>query len=462
MKQHFNQRRIGLISVLVSVLMAVVPACGQVPDPIFNDPTDPGYAGPAPTARDTITTPTIVSTNESADTLQYADRELGPVNVGVDLKGGFSDNLFNSSGGGGSGSFAGFAVPVGLRFRNVKTQFNLNYRADKVFYPAHTEIDNFSQAYSNQLEHHTSEHTALYWNFIAGRLTDIGQFLPSIIPIGSGGIAQGPSAANAAESSTTTSNLATSLGFTHDVSEDSKVLGTLTAGWIEQAQGKPAPGTARQILRNDVGGIDLQYQRAISLRTTLGGEVTQVYIRGLAPRGHENYVAVEGTYVRQLTDHLDLRVGAGPLFNSSTSVGVKPQTDVSYAASADVQYRIQRTLIGFDFSRVFQLGYQQTATIGNQISASFDRELSRTLDVTVDGRYVRSDSSSINQNQSTLGITGRVNKRIAPNVLLFLSASRSQQRTPAVLLNGNSYNRDDVFGGITVLLGNPLYSRGAH
>jgi hypothetical protein len=341
----------------------------------------------------------------------------------------------------------------------VKTQFNLNYRADKVFYPSHTEIEDFSQSYSTQLEHHSSEHTALYWNFIAGRLTGVAQYLPAIIPIGSGGVAQGSSAANAQE--TTTSNIATSLGFTHDVSENSKVLGTLTAGWIEQAQGT-APGTPRQISRNEIAGIDLQYQRAISLRTTLGGEVTQVYIRGLAPLGHENYVAVEGTYIRQLTDHLDLRAAAGPLFNSTSGNGVKSENDVTYAASADIQYRIQHTLMAFDFSRVFQLGYQQTASIGNQISASFDRELSHTLDVTVDARYVRSDSSSINLRQSVLGITGRVNKRIAPNVLLFLSASRSQQKTPAVLVNSNSFNRDDVFGGVTILLGNPLYSRGVH
>lgn len=452
----------GSVTLLISVLLTVAPAWGQVPDPIFNDANDPGYAGPNPTTRDTVATPTLASTNESAETLQYTDRELGPVNVGFDLKGGFGDNLFNLPGSNQSGPFAGFGVPFGLRLRNVKTQFNLNYRLDKVFYPTHTEVDNLSQTYSHQLEHHTSEHTALYWNLIAARLTSVGQYLPSIIPIGSGGVAQGPVAANALASSFTTSNAATSVGFSHDLSENDKVLGTLTGGWVEQAQGAAEPGMQRQILRNQVAGLDLQYERATSLQGTIGAELTNIYIRGQVPRGHENHVALLGTYKRKLAEHVDFRVGAGPLYSSTSGGIIGHETAFSYAATADLEYRIQHTCIAFDYARVFQLGYQQTASIANEFSAFFDRELVRSVDLTVDARYVRTDSRALVANQSTFGVEGRVNKSIAPNVLLFLSASRTQQQAPGILVNSNSYNRDDVFGGITVLLGNPLYRRGAH
>jgi hypothetical protein len=463
MKRAWHHTSLGFVTVLISILMTVAPAWGQVPDPIFNDPNDPGYSGPVPTTRDTITTATVASTNESADTLQYGDRELGPINVGVDLKGGYGDNLFNSPGGGTRGGvFAGFGVPVGLRFRNVKTDFNLNYRIDKVFYPNFSQVDNLSQIFSTQLDRRTSEHTTLFWNFAAGRVTSIGQYLPVIIPIGSGGVAQGPTAANVADSSSTTSNLAASFGFSHDLNEHDKVLGTVTGGWLEQAEGKASPGTPRQVLRNEVAGLDLQLERAINLRDTLGVELTNTYIRGQEPRGHANFVAAQATYGRQLSNHINFRVSAGPLYSSASGVAVPHDNSFNYAASADIEYRIQHARMGFGYSRVFQAGYQQTATIANQFSGTFDRELSPTLDLTVDARYVRTDSSSVFLKQSTFGVDGRLNKRIASNVLLFVSASRAQQTQPSVLVNNNSYGRDDVFGGITVLLGNPIYRRGAH
>src|SRR5580704_5916693 len=108
-------RKVGALSVFALLVLAAAPAFGQVPDPIFSDPSDPGYTGPAPVTRDTVTTPNLANVNENADTTQYVDRESGPFNVGFDFKSGYGDNLFNTPGTRQSGFFAGFGVPVGLR-----------------------------------------------------------------------------------------------------------------------------------------------------------------------------------------------------------------------------------------------------------------------------------------------------------------------------------------------------------
>lgn len=459
-----KRRQLGMSALLISLILASAPAFGQVPDPISSDPNDPGNTGPAPLSRDTASTPNLANVNEDADTVQYIDREAGPFNIGIDLKSGFGDNLFNSAGNKRSGYFAGFGIPAGLRLRRSRTLFDLNYRLDKSYYPQYSGVNNTSQVYTHQLERHASEHTTYYWNLAAGRVTSIGQYLPAFIPIGNTGVAQAPVSSTALSSNYNTTTLTTSLGFEHKVSERDQVLGTATGGWVEQAeQNKNAvPGQARQVLRSEVAGLDLRYEHATGPHSKIGGELTNVYIRGLAPRGHDNYTALEGSYRRNLTSHLDLRVAAGPLFSKASGDQLVHTNTFSYAASANLEYNIAHSRMAFSYARVLQLAYLQTATTANQFGVVFDRELTPTIDLTVDARYVRADSSSAILKQSQFGLTGKIDKRIAPNVLLFVSASRSQQKIPSALGNNNSFDRDDVFGGITVLFGNPIYRRGVH
>lgn len=455
-------RQLGLSTLLLSLILAAVPVFSQVPDPISSDPNDPGYTGPAPLTRDTVTTPNLANVNENADTVQYIDREAGPFNIGIDLKSGFGDNLFNAATNKQSGYFAGFGIPAGLRLRRARTLFDLNYRLDKVYYPQYSGVDNISQTYTHQLEHHVSEHTTYFWNLAAGRVTSIGQYLPSFIPIGNTGVTQAPVGSTTLASNYNTTNVESSLGFEHKVSETDHVLGTATGGWVEQAPQNAVHGQPSLVLRSEVAGLDLRYEHATGPNSKIGAELTNVYIRGLAPRGHDNYTAVEGLYRRNLTSRLDLRVAAGPLFSSVSGGEVNHKNTFTYAASANLEYSIAHSRMAFNYARVLQLGYLQTATTANQFGVLFDRELTPTIDLTVDARYVRADSSSAILNQSQFGLSGKIDKRIAPNVLLFVSASRSQQRIPSGLGNNTSFDRDDVFGGITVLFGNPIYRRGVH
>src|ERR1700730_7741971 len=300
-----KRRNIEMLGLLIFLVMGAAPSFGQVPDPVFSDPNDRGYTGPAPVTRDTVTTPNLGNVNENADTTQYADREAGPFNFGFDLKSGYGDNLFNTPGSTQSGYYTGFGVPVGLRLRSKQTLFNANYRIDQVYYPQFSDVANTSQSLTGQLEHHASEHTSYFWNLSGGRINNFGQYLPAFIQIGHTGGEQGSVRANGLQNGFTTSNAASSLGFTHGLSERNQVFGTVTIGWVEQAEGKADPGQPRQLLRSALAGLDLRYDHATGPRSSIGAEVTNVYIRGLAPRGHDNYTTLSAIYRRTLTAHLD-------------------------------------------------------------------------------------------------------------------------------------------------------------
>ena len=451
----------GLSSACLLGVSFLSPAFGQVSSAAeTNVPMDEApYVTPSgPEASQRGVAPSLGDVNANADSVQYVDRQGGPFNLGLDLKGGWGDNLFNSSHQWQSGEFAGFGVPVGLRRRSATMHFDANYRLDWIRYPGFPAVNDTSQVYTHQLVLSTSEITRYFWNVTGGRLTSLGQYLPASISIGSTGVSEAAVGATVLANSYIVSNAATSLGFIHNTSEQDKFTGSVTGGWLEEAEQEPAPGQPRWIIRNDLGGADLQYEHDLTLRSAAGVELTNVYLRGLTPVGHEDYTVVEGTYRRDLTDHLSLRGGLGPLFSLTSNAQAKG-SDVSYAANAELNYTTPFARMDLAYARVFQLQYLQPATEAHQLSAVFDRAITSTMDLTIDTRYIRTVSDSSSLSQSNFGISARVDKHLTNNILLFASISRSQQSTPVIQGNGYSYDRDDIFGGVSILLGNPLMRR---
>jgi hypothetical protein len=408
--------------------------------------------------------PNLGDVNSNADSVQYVDRQGGPFNLGLDFKGGWGDNLFDSAHQWQSGAFAGLGVPVGVRWKSSTSHFDANYRLDWIRYPGFPSVNDNSQVYTHQLVHNTSNITRYFWNATAGRLTSLGQYLPTSVSIGGTGVSQAAVGASSMADSYIITNAASSLGFIHNTSEKNKVTGSLTGGWLEEAQQQPAPGQPRWIIRNELAGFDLQFEHNQTQQSAIGAELTNVFLRGLAPVGHENYIAVEGTFRRNLSEHVALRAGVGPLFsltNGITNAGIPQKTtsDVSYAANAGLNYSTPFARIDFGYTRVLQLQYLEPATEAHQLAAVFDRALTRSIDLTIDTRYVRTVSDSPLLRQSNFGVSARVDKHLTNNILLFASVSRSQQATPQIQGTTFSYDRDDVFGGVTVLLGNPLMRR---
>jgi hypothetical protein len=447
---------------LYLLLAAVASAFGQANAPTPNEPIDPEatYSGPAGDALQVDPINTLAYVNANASSVQYTDRLHGPLSIGVEARGAYADNVFDAAQGRQSGAYFTGGAPVGYRWENDRARFSVNYRIDGFVYPGYSSINSISQIYLHKWQYTKSDITNFYWDVAAGRVTSLGQYLPTLIPIGNTGVTQPTIGANVLENSYTTSDAITVLGFTHKLSDYSQMTGSVTGGWIEERQDAPIPGEARQYLKTEPAGFDFELDHLISPKTALGGEVTNVFIRGLAPVGHDDYTAVEATFKHNFTPTIGMRVAAGPLFAVVSSSTIK-SNDVTYALSGAVDYTTINSRINLDYARVIAVDYQTTPAVANQFSAVFDRSLTRGLDLTLAARYIHTGSSAESLVNTNYGITARVDRHLTNKLTLFVTGGRFQQTTPPISGQNFSYSRDEASVGLSYLFGNPLERQGA-
>lgn len=447
---------------LCVLLAGTVPALGQANAPTPNAPIDPDvtYNGPSSDALQVDPINSLAYVNSNASSVQYTDRLHGPFSAAVEARGYYADNLFDAAQKPTSGGYLSGGAPVGYRWSGTKARFSVNYRIDGYVYPGYSQLNSISQVYLHQWQYNKSEVTNFFWNVAAGRVTSLGQYLPTLIPIGSIGVTQPTLGNNVLENSFTTTNAITAMGFIHKVSDYTQMTGTFTGGWVEEAENQPIPGQARQILRTEPFGFDFQVDHLISPKTSLGGEVTDVYIRGLAPVGHSNYVAALVTGKHNFTPNLGIRVAAGPLFTNVTENSQTTANDTTYAISAAIDYTTLNARIYGGYSRVIALQIGGGPSIANQVSAVFDRSLSRGIDLTVDARYVQTNSNISSLVQSNYGITARIDRYLTRKLTLIFAAARFAQDTPPLGAVSVSYSRDQASVGLSYTFGNPLERQG--
>jgi hypothetical protein len=447
---------------LCVLLAGVVPALGQANAPTPNAPIDPDvtYSGPSSDALQVDPINSLAYVNSNASSVQYTDRLHGPLSIAVEARGNYADNIFDAASGSTSGGYFSGGAPVGYRWTGVKTRFSVNYRIDGYIYPGYSQLNSVSQVYLHQLQYNKSEITNFFWNVAAGRVTSLGQYLPTLIPIGGTGITQPTLANNVLENSYTTTNAITAAGFIHKISDYTQMTGTVTGGWVEESENAPVQGQPRQILRTEPLGLDFQMDHLISPKTSIGGEVTNVYIRGLAPIGHSDYTAVQVTGKHNFTPNLGIHVAAGPLFAIVTQSAGNTTNDTTYAVTAAVDYTTLNARIYAGYSRVIALQIDGGPSVANQVSAVFDRSLSRGIDLTVDARFIHTDSSISSLVQTNYGITARVDRYLTKKLTLVFAAARFQQDTPAQSGVNFSYSRDQASVGVSYLFGNPLERQG--
>jgi hypothetical protein len=444
--------RIASISIVAWV---AISAFGQVSSPSVNDPSVPLYVESTEDAPPTAPTPTLEGVNDNASSVHFVDREHGPFNLGLEISGGISDNLFDTAlDRQASGSYT-LGIPMGARWVGKTAEMAVNYRIDAVRYPEYSSLNSISQTYQHQWKYSTSDITKYFWNGTAGRVTSLGQYLPVVVSIGNTGVAQSAVGNNVLENSYIVTSAASDVGFTHELSERDSISGTATLAWIEEAQRQSVPNQPRQTLRSEPAGVDFKFDRTISPTISLGAETTELYIRGLAPTGHVDYTALEATCEYRFTTAIAFLMTGGPVFQTETST-LGSTNSYSYAASAGVNYVTPIARVGLNYSHVLQLGYIEPATAAHQVSIIFDRALTRSLDITVDGRYLRTSTAAAELRQSSFGITANVVRNLTPKLAVLLTAARFQQTNPVVLTSPASLNADELSVGVTYLLGNPL------
>ncbi len=442
-----------------------VRAYAQEPAPAPAEPTAPNpapqYPGSSGYDFENSDANSLAFVNSNANSVRYVDRSHGPLNIGLEFRTSYADNVFDSPQQTQSGVYFLAGAPISYIHGTNQSRFVANYRVDGAIYPSYSEINSVSQVYLHRYERNTSEVTSFYWDFTAGRVSSLGQYLPALIPVGGTGVVP-PSVGTAVlENSYTVSNVVTSFGVNHKFSEKDSISASATGGWLEEAQDKPAAGVPRQILRDEPLGGNVKWEHLVRPTTAIGAELTDLYVRGLAPVGHENYTAVEGTFRYNWTQYLSMRAAAGPLFNVSNSTTAAGNShNLTYAVNAGISYSTIFARISGEYSRVIQLQYLAAPTPAQQISAVFDRSISRTMDLTVDARFVHSDAGPSVVSQTNYGLTGRVDRYITRNFSIFITAARFSLSSPPSNGTPLSYGRDEVAGGIHYSIGEPLEREG--
>jgi hypothetical protein len=394
----------------------------------------------------------ISELNQNASSIQYEDRGRGPFSFAVEATGIYTSNLYNQFKNPQSGAYFDVAFPIRMYLASPRSNFGIFNRTSTSLYPGNTHLNHWSSIFSAVFNHRVSSLTDWTMDLAGGRTTGIGTYLQPAIPVGSTKIVQ----AGAVNGLLPTYNLAGSYGLTHRLSERDRVVTSLTGAWLEQPLG-PATSTSKSpSTRQQTAGLDVHFQHATSVRSAVGVETTDIFIRGLSPVGHSNYASVKGTYQYSVTEHGVLEFGAGPLFSASSSRQFGSSSKVSYAANASVTYQTAFGKIGGGYARVVQLGYLLPSSAGNQFFGLYDRPLNRYVDLTAAATYVRTGSQIRNQADFTdVGVSSRLNFNFTRSLVFYTGYSYFDQKS-----QGTSLSHQDVAAGLTYSFGSSLARKG--
>ena len=400
----------------------------------------------------------LAGVNQSATSMELEDRGRGPFSFGVESTGIYTTNLFNEFNTGQGGFYTDLNFPIRVYLGSANSNLNVYSGTTTSFYPGNSQLNHWSSIFSVGLNHRASALTNWTTEIAGGRTTGVGTYLPAVIPVGSTSVVQ-TGKVNGLEP---TYNLVGTFGLTRRLSERDRVVTSFTGAFLEQPVPAADPSAPDVITRQQTYGADVHYQHAMNQRSAVGVEFNNIYVRGLNPVGHSNYASVKGTYEYSVSQYAVVQVGAGPLYDLSSSYQYGSSSKMTWTANASINYQTGFGRIGGGYARVVQLGYLLPSSAGNQYFATFDRPLNRYLDMTAAANYVRTASEIQNQvNYSDIGFIARLNFNLARNVLLFAGYSYFDQNgNPFGTTINQTLTYQNVSGGLRYTFGSSLARRG--
>lgn len=393
----------------------------------------------------------LAPVNQNAASVPYTDRGRGPFTFAVETTGVHTNNLYNQFQNPVAGEYIDLGLPIRMGLQSSRMDIGFFSRTNFTFYPSNSDVNHLSTIFTADLNRRATALTDWSLSLAGGRTTGIGTYLPASIPIGSTNVVQS-GMINGLEPSY---NLAASFGLTHRFSDTSRIVASLTGAWLQQPLSPRQQGVPFYLNRDETAGVDLHFQHAVSPRTAVGVETTYLFVRGLSPLGHSNYISVKGTYQYALSEHLVLDLGVGPLFDASSSHALGSDNRWTYTGNAGFNYQTSFGRIGIGYARIVQLGYLLASSAANQLSAVYDRPLNRYVDFTADARYVQAGSSKkLVSDYSNTGFSARFNFNLTPGLVLFAGSSYFGQDGQVGTLTHH-----DVSAGLTYTFGNSLARR---
>ncbi|HEY6447988.1 MAG TPA: hypothetical protein VIY53_16115 [Acidobacteriaceae bacterium] len=426
----------------------VQPHAGAVPDM--------GEAPPEPVINEfEDSMPNLVDLNQNAATRRSHDFDLGPFDVGSELTGTYTTNIFDNYLNGsttGGGYFDG-AIPLGYTYKSDITTFGMLFRGDYARYPGHSELNHHSEIYDQSLTHQTSDITTWKWSVASGRVVAVEDYLAPVISIGSTGVAQ-PSFASGLHPMY---NGASTLEVIHQMSDTDTLKASATGGWLQE----PFTEGAGPVVwnRESTGGVNVAFLHALNPRQGVGFALDDVYIRGMSPVGRANFASVEGTFQQALFEHVSVHVGAGPMYGDTASTYYPGTNSLTYAADASINYKAPYGNIGLEYERILQVGYLQPASPAQMLMALYDRPLSATLNLTANAQYIRADGPGIATvsaaQYSNFGMSSRLSKSLTPHLSMFVQGDVFYQGA-----NNTDLGTNSATAGLSWSLGNPFVHSG--
>jgi hypothetical protein len=197
------------------------------------------------------------------------------------------------------------------------------------------------------------------------------------------------------------------------------------------------------LVDSQVLGPGAQYTYALNAGTSIGAGYQFLQSRTLGFNSLLQAHSVTGTFSRKLGKRLTVRASAGPQFTTLNQFGIETTLGTSVTVTASANYQLERTNLGASYFRGlnpgsgFFLGSQV-----NDVRASVDRQLTRTLRASISAGYSQNDNvGAINintvQHINSTYVAATVERNFGRMFSGFVTYSMQNQDTNAPLCSAS-------------------------
>jgi hypothetical protein len=401
-----------------------------------------------------------LSLNQGVNAINAENQSFERYGLGLSASGGDETNFFGTQTNQQSAGYGQFAADGGLLLHNERTRYFLLYQPQYNIYPQYSNVNNFSQRGYQSLAHAISARSALQWDTTAARYLSLNQYLPQSLGIGGVGVVVPTLGTQLEEDSFEVTNAASTINYKYLINTRMTFSATGTGAYFLMVPSRvmssvPNPNLTERFLT--VGGdVRLTYQ--LTLRDTVGGALTPIYIDGISPGGHESAETLQATYARELSPTFTARVAAGPLFIQSSGADIGTFNDTSYSINASLSRKLRQSEFSVYYTRAILVNLLEPAIVSNSIGSSAYLGFGNNWIFTGAGSYTHNaGNGQLYGPGHVYGGSAQLAYQIGKDLQLFaLYSITSQSFSTAVNAPSLGFTRNQFGGGIRFNLGNPV------
>ncbi len=402
-----------------------------------------------------------LSLNQGVNAINAENQSFEKYGLGLSASGGDETNFFGTQTDQKSAAYAQFAADGGLLLHSERTRYFLLYQPQYTLYPQYSNVNNFSQRAFQSLAHAFSERSALQWDTTAARYLSLNQYLPQSLGIGGIGVVVPTLGALLEEDSFEVTNAASTVNYKYLMNARMTLSARGTAAYFLMV---PSQVTTGVIPHTNIGerfltvGGDVRLTYQLTLRDTVGGALTPIYIDGISPGGNESAETLQATYSRELTPTFTARVAAGPLFIQSSGADIGTFSETSYSLNASLSRKLRQSEFSVDYSRAILVNLLEPAIVSNTIGSTAYLGFGNNWIFTGAGSYTHNAGNGQAYGPGHVyGGSAQQAYQIGKDLQLFAMYSiTSESFSTAVNAPSLGFTRNQFGGGIRFNLGNPL------